>query len=106
MVVACSMRTRAAGFADGAEAHASSRRDRNVAQRADRDRAGIGERMAGVHRRDQLLVRDDHGLDPQRGLTRRSDQGKIELPVPEQPDQAVGIVLGQGEPLPPQPRNS
>jgi len=70
---------------------------RHATQRADRDRAGIRERMARVHCRDQLLRHDDRGVDPRRGRTRRSDQGEVELAVPEQLDQAVGVALGQGD---------
>ena len=68
---------------------------RQVAQRADRDRAGVGERVAGVDHRDQFLVHDDHGVDVRRGLSRPADQGEVELAVPEPLDQAVGVVLDQ-----------
>jgi len=49
-----------------------------------------------VHRRDQLLLHEDHGFDVRRGLPRPSDQGEVEPAVPEPFDQAVGVVLDQG----------
>ncbi len=81
--------------ADPAASREADQRD--VAQRPQRHRAPLGERVVRRYGRGHLLFRDDLAAEPRRPFPGDADDGKVEPPGADGREEQVGAVLREGD---------